>query len=292
MFNSEHCSPSKKKNKYSCIRPVLLRKIAKILNKHTNSKIKLNSKKQKLHSDISKAIQEISKCKHEKCWITIQILKNELSEKDLRLFEKNFRPTIPKEWINNPNTWLSTTDINNVLTQYEIGYPQFKYLGAHPINFDTKLGDECVSNELCNIDIQELKKDKKTSIGIVLNTDPHHKSGKHWFSIYIDLKGVNRKAIPCIYYFDSVVGEPQKEVKDFIERIKSQYKEMNRDIDVLYNDIEHQKGNTECGVYCLHFLVSMLKGESFEKYINTRKNDKEMERFRNIFYTPLKDTFN
>ena len=40
--------------------------------------------------------------------------------------------------------------------------------------------------------------------------------------------------------------------------------------DFLHNDIKHQRGNTECGIYCLHFLETMLKGTDFEKHIQNK----------------------
>ena len=45
---------------------------------------------------------------------------------------------------------------------------------------------------------------------MVFNTDPHDRSGQHWFSLYIDLKGKNIKNKPCIYYFDSLASKPKK----------------------------------------------------------------------------------
>ena len=67
--------------------------------------------------------------------------------------------------------------------------------------------------------------------------------------------------------------------------VKSQYKKLKRkEIDFLFNDKKHQSENTECGVYCLHFLVYMLQGKQFNKYINTKKTDKKMHKFREKFY--------
>ena len=57
-------------------------------------------------------------------------------------------------------------------------------------------------------------------------------------------------------------------------------------MDFLYNDIQHQKGTTECGIYCLHFITSMLEGVEFEKYVNTKINDENMEKFRHVFFIP------
>jgi len=288
MFIKKHCSPSKKDNKISCIDDDLILKIANILNNYDYN-IEIHKDKKKLHSEISKKIKEKSYCKNEKCWKTLNFLRDELSNDELKRFEESFRPDMPEKWIDNPNTWLSTIDINKVMEQYENAYPNFEYLGANPIDFDKKISNNrCVADELCNINIPKLKREGTDCLGMVFNTDPHDSSGQHWFSLYIDLKGKNIKNKPCIYYFDSLASKPKTEVIEFVKRIQKQCLEINKDIKFLYNDIKHQHENTECGVYCLHFLVSMLKGQDFKKYIKNKKSDKKIEKFRKFFFIPPK----
>ena len=285
MFVKGHCSPSKDNNKtVSCLNYEILKKIAETLNNFDYG-IKIYKGKKALHNEISKKIRNETSCKTEACWKSLRIIKDELSDHDKEVFEDSFRPDMPKEWKDKPNTWLSTIDINKVMEQYEDAYPKFQYLGANPIDFDKKITEnKCVSNELCNIDIKSIKKDGKDFLGMVFNTDPHNQSGEHWFSLYIDLKGVNIKDEPYIYYFDSLALKPKEEVVDFVKRVQEQCLNINKDIQFLYNDIKHQHKNTECGVYCLLFLVSMLKGEDFKNYINHERNDKEMEKFREFFF--------
>ena len=285
MFVKGHCSPSKDNNKtVSCLNYEILKKIAETLNNFDYG-IKIYKGKKALHNEISKKIRNETSCKTEACWKSLRIIIDELSDNDKEVFEGSFRPDMPKERKDKPNTWLSTIDINKVMEQYEDAYPKFQYLGANPIDFDKKITEnKCVSNELCNIDIKSIKKDGKDFLGMVFNTDPHNQSGEHWFSLYIDLKGINIKNEPCIYYFDSLASKPKEEVVDFVKKVQEQCLNINKDIQFLYNDIKHQHENTECGVYCLHFLVSMLKGEDFKKYINHERDDKEMEKFREFFF--------
>ena len=284
MFNTDHCSPAKNTSKHSCLTLKLLRRVARSLNKYNGSTIKLNNTKKKLHDDISKEINKISNCQHEKCWITINIIKSELNPEEIKLFKESFIPNMPKEWNNKPNTWLSTKDINSVMSQYENAYPRFKYMGAIPIDFNNYIGNKCVSEELCNIDIQKLQKEKKDSIGIVFNTDPHNKSGEHWFSIYIDIKGRNRKGVPCIYYFDSLADPPEKEIMELVEKITKQCRSFNKDIDFLYNDKVHQNGNTECGVYSMNFIIRLLHGETFDYIVQNVTKDEAMNACRGAYF--------
>ena len=186
---------------------------------------------------------------------------------------------MPKEWYKNPNTWLNTTDIDNVMEQYEKKYPRFKYLGTSSIDFNLKEDGKCIIHDaLCKINVLDLMKDYD-SLGLVLNTDKHNESGEHWFSIFIDLIGKNRN-IPTIYYFDSAKSEPTEEIVEFVNELKGQYGLL----DFLYNDIKHQYGNTECGIYSLHFLTEMLKGRKFKNYLQRKLNDKQIEKYRKKFF--------
>ena len=153
-------------------------------------------------------------------------------------------------------------------------------------------------------DINELLNESKTKIGMVFNTDPSTKEGQHWFSVYVDLKGINRKKVPCIYYFDSAKKITKKniekvipkEIQDLVLDLQNQKKIIDQkksdkekiELEFLFNNQKHQHQDTECGVYCLHFLTEMLKGKDFIKYINAKNNDKKMERFRKKFFIERK----
>ena len=54
-----------------------------------------------------------------------------------------------------------------------------------------------------------------------------------------------------MYFFDSTADEPQREVLDLVKKLKQQGKNIGLDLDFLYNDIRHQKKNTECGIYSM-----------------------------------------
>ena len=286
MFVKGHCSPRKDHLQGSCLSKKTLLSIAKVLNNELNTTIKLKkTTKKKLFNEIKQILSKTD-CDTELCWTSLDLIMDNLSEKEKKEMKESFRPLKPESWDKNPNTWLNTTDINNVMEQYEIKYPHFKYYGATPIDFHLKdEGNGCLVSSLCNININQLKKNKKKSIGLVFNTDKHNEPGQHWFSMFIDLVGKNRSN-PSIYYFDSAdsihdIKDLPIQILDLIEKVQ---KQVNYQFDVLYNDIEHQKGDTECGIYCLHFLTEMLKGLNFRNYVKNQLSDKEMESFRNVFF--------
>ena len=206
MFRISHCSPREVDNKISCYNKSFLIKIANILNESPEcDKIDINLEKKELYDKISKEISKISHCKDELCWLTeFDRIKNLLSKDEEKLFLDSFKPIMPNSWLKEKNKWLTTNDINNVMYQYQKKYKDFKFMGANPIDFDLEEKGVCLTGgNLCNIDINELLNESKTKIGMVFNTDPSTKEGQHWFSVYVDLKGINRKKVPCIYYFDS-----------------------------------------------------------------------------------------
>ena len=68
----------------------------------------------------------------------------------------------------NNQMWLSTSDIDKVMEQYEDAYPKFKYMGANPIDFDLKLGNTCVLGDICSLDVENKR---RKIVRMVFNTD-------------------------------------------------------------------------------------------------------------------------
>lgn len=231
--------------------------------------------------------ERLTHCAAEDCWL------DEIDDTTLRKQIDNyvFAPDSPPEWDANPNEWLTNYDILDVLDQYEIAYPHFLFLGPSPIDFDTKINATCVERTLCDFSVKRCLDDGKTKIGIIFNTDPHDKSGSHWISMFIDLEDY------FVFYFDSAGDEIPDEVAALRDRIiKEAAKES---ITLKYYDNhgrQHQRGNTECGMYSLFFIITMLTGRvgmnkratSLEKRIQLfmRGNikDKYIERYRNVYF--------
>jgi Ulp1 family protease len=55
------------------------------------------------------------------------------------------------------------------------------------------------------------------------------------------------------------------------------------------NNIRHQDGSSECGVYCLYFIRSRLEGTAFARFLNARISDEAMILFRRYIFdiTPV-----
>lgn len=223
----------------------------------------------------------IKSCNKESCWIN-KLVKGTKFEKELL---DSFAPESPDNWQKNPNQWLSSIDILDVMSQYEKAYKCFDFLGPSPIDYDThKLYGECVWDELCHFSLQHMIKRGKFKIGICFNLDPHYKPGSHWVSMFINIKK------GTIFYFDSA-GEPvPKQIKKFADNVIEQGHRLAKPINFTFDQnhpVEHQYGNTECGVYTLFFIVHMLEDKVTAQYLKTHiLPDKYMEKFRKIYFNP------
>ena len=279
ILSKVNCSPKPKNeiNNFSCYTNNSLYKLKELWNaRHPDVKITSNSPKE-IHNQINKKL--IGVCNKESCWIKQKAefgpIQSEIAE--------SFAPESPPEWKKNPNEWLSSVDIMNVMKQYEKAYKCFDFIGPTPIDFDTrKLYGECVWDELCNFSLEEQIKNGKTKIGIIFNTDPHNKPGQHWISMFINIKK-NK-----IFFFDSTGDKPSPQIMTLANRIKEQGLALTPKRKIKFDSnegIEHQYGNTECGIYSLYFIVHMLEDKLTEHYLKTHiLKDEYMNKFRHIYF--------
>jgi hypothetical protein len=290
-FRKMNCNPAIKGKTAvtdSCFPPETLVLLKSSYNKyHPQNKIQTSTLPQ-IWGELK---QRLSHCSKEDCWL------NQIDDKNVRdrIDGLSFAPDMPKEWKKNPSEWLSNYDIMDVLKQYEHTYPSFHVIGPTPIDFDTKPKDmdgQCVWEELCNFNLEKYFKSGKKKIGIVFNLDKHDRGGSHWVSMFIDLDD------KYAFYMDSAGNEIPKEIDALLKRIVQQGLAMHPPIHIHFYEncpLEHQMGTTECGMYSLFFLITMLTGETegkifknyFEKirfFKNRRIPDRHMKRYRKIYF--------
>ena len=265
---------------FTCFSKKALINISKSWNKYYKKKdnkitFKGNLSKKNIWKKLNNKLK--SNCSNEYCWTTREFYKNNQSLKNLK--KEIFKPIMPKEWKQNITEWLSTEDIENVLNQYELKYPEFLFIGAVPIDFDHRFSPgNCVINELCNLNIKNLIKKKKTKIGVVFNLDKHDQDGSHWVSFFCDLKSNN------VYYFDSYGYNPPKEVTNLIDRIIIQGKKINKNFEVHINKLRHQYKTSECGIYSINFIENLLNKLSFKKFSSKKISDESMQSKRYDYF--------
>ena len=156
-------------------------------------------------------------------------------------------------------------------------------MGPSPIDFDTKKQyGECVWNEICKFQLNNFIKKGKNKIGIIFNLDKHWQPGSHWVALFIDInKGL-------IFYFDSAGEDIPKQVKTLCDKIIFQGNDHHPSITFNFDKnypFEHQYGTSECGIYSLYFIITLLtKNTSVEVFKKKRIADKEMENLRHKYF--------
>lgn len=187
------------------------------------------------------------------------------------LLKKYLRPPAPEAWKGDPDMWLDSINIADVMKQYEEAYPEFEFMGPYPIDFAapnpySKDKKTCLINEMCEMRVSKARAAGKRCIGIIYNLDPHFKSGSHWVATFLDLKQSK-----C-FYFDSYGMEPPAQIATFMKWISTQEPRMQ----LAYNARRLQFKNTECGVYCLYFIIRMLHGDEFVVFSRSKPGDADM----------------
>jgi Ulp1 family protease len=90
----------------------------------------------------------------------------------------------------------------------------------------------------------------------VFKLDTHNKGGSHWVALFIDLED------NFLFYFNSTGEDMQPQLVKFKDMVLSQAKSFFRkEMDFYMNKVEHQRSNTECGMYCLYFIITCLLRE-------------------------------
>jgi hypothetical protein len=288
---NKKCAPTKSYSDGSCLTLEGAKEISKVYNTNNQQKINITNNKY----DIVKQLENVTKdeCKGQhKC--IIKKYGRKIQDKDIKydVVKNTLRPDGDGA---GKGKWLSTTHIMEVLEQYQSKYNDFISFGAVPADF-LELKDLGIHK----LDFDELIKDGKTKIGLVINLDEHWKNGSHWVGLYCDLlKGQ-------LYYFDSYGEEPSKRTKLFNNNIikflyEKKYKKkinMNKLVknnyekyinklqpfDIKHNSIRHQYGNSDCGVYSINFILRLLKGETFDEITKNITKDETVEKCRGVYF--------
>lgn len=289
------CAPSKKYKDGSCFTYDILQKMVIQYNKkikNPSEHLDYNEPKPVLVKVIKEKLS--NKCDNQICWLR-ELIVDKIVNK--QILNSTFRPEGPE----GKYDWLSTVDINKVLNQYTDVYDDFSYLGTLPYDFES-----LKILELHHKDLFDKYYNKgKTKLAMVINLDTHDMNGSHWVALYTDLK--NKQ----VYFSDSGGVGPGIRIRKFINRIvkfiyNKMYPDDNLDInkilnlvkkkknhnvlkkimniDIKYNNIQHQFNNSECGVYSINFITRLLAGEKQEDIINNVIKDEEMNKYRKLYF--------
>lgn len=276
------CSPLRSNNDFSCFSFMELLTMAKAWNTTLQGKSNpinlLKYDKFRENPEIKKEIWlELSKrffpfCgKNEACWIDNVELEKSLKKLSPEVYRAVNFFTLKPKGTEKKNGWLSTTEIDYVMQQYEQVFPDFKFIGCLPSDY-YKLNFKMFP-------IYTLEHYKKSAI--IFNQDSSNQKGSHWVAIFFEnkLDGLH------VEYFDPVGEKPVKNTQEFLNN--PFFKKEN----IVYSNMKHQKGNNECGNYSLYFVLERLSGTSIEKINSKRISDSSMNKFRSCLFRPFSDKF-
>jgi hypothetical protein len=296
-FKKLSCNPIVKNtiNKNTCYNKENIFKLKELWNlRHPDMLISTNDP-----TEIWKFLKNTFKnvCNNEQCWLKQEFSKNKI---DSGTRSYIFAPRAPSSWNININEWLSNIDIMNVMQNYEKIHKNFKFIGPSPIDFDKRIYEnKCVWNELCDFKLTDYISKNIDKIGIVFNTDPHNKPGQHWISLFINLNPNIDNVKPYIFFFDSAGDKIPIEIENLKNRIVDMAINYKKDkytngitLEFIQNHpLEHQKSNTECGMYCLFFILKQLYGKPPEYFLDKNRliTDERMEAYRNKYFNIIKN---
>lgn len=248
----------------SCLSTKNLIKIAKLIDSNYNDTNRFKTKQ---------FIDDKLKLTNKPEYLILGLkIMNKLSYSDQQIIKQSFKPFGPVDY-----TWLSNFDILDIFSRYQIDYPEFKFLDAtyndflyYPVN---NIYQHCAFFDKYN---------DKQKFGMIINQDCHNLGGSHWVALYFDKKG-------NIYYYDSVGRPPKKNVKDFIQVLENYFNNKHIKTNVKINNIEHQYGNSECGIYSTVFLIRIIEGEeNVDDIFNLVVKDDTIHKFRNFLFNEEK----
>ena len=251
--------------------------LAHAYNEETNTKpIKLKTKLDTLNPTKYKRylVREFGKrldklCDNQSCWLR-QSFVNKIKESARKRIKTSYhRPPGPQKQFE----WLNTINIEKVMNQYSNKYPEFIFMGAVPIDFDS------LPLPISSMDLGQLENEGIHKIGVIFNIDEHWQPGSHWVASYFDIKDGQ------VYFFDSYGERPDPRIRKLMRRVTNYINQKGgKTIDVRHNNIRHQYKGSECGVYSINFIERLLEGDSFDKIINDRTDDNTINKFRNRYF--------
>ena len=296
-----NCHPSLKDKTVSsdsCLTPSLLEKIKHTYNQKHLQQPLLAVEPLALYNEISQRFEE--SCKEEKCWIRklLQVDGKTLENQLYRPTSPADWNKNPVEWLSNFDIEAVMNQYEEANPEFEFLGPVPIDFDSRTKEGDDST---CVSRDVCSFHLVEKVHKGKTKVGIVFNLSPSTSSGSHWVSLYVhlpdslmksntshkkkggflDTGGVmkkeevgkrhpwGKKTAYC-FFFDSAGESAPKEVQKLVKRLQEEWlsnKTLNPHGNPMYydcnerTDADHQQGNTECGVYSLFFLTTMLTGK-------------------------------
>lgn len=126
--------------------------------------------------------------------------------------------------------------------------------------------NNCVQPGICDLNLAELIRQNKFLVGSVLNVSRHVEEGTHWVFVLLFLPPPAAAAPPPqMVYFDSTAEPPPPEIVAWHAKLRNECAKIYPSssfppLMLRVNGVRRQKTDTECGMFALYAVVSMVQG--------------------------------
>jgi len=188
--------------------------------------------------------------------------------------DTNFKPVGPVDW-----SLFNNFVEDNVMIHLHKYDPTFIGLDVNLMDFEDYGGS--LTKLSFRDDGVYYKGAKYLSFGCVLNT--MKKSGDltrigHWVAVFGDFRN---PASRTIEYFNSSGRSAPAEMWSWMDKSAKSCKNC---IAVNVTNIQHQKSDTECGIYSVYFITARVCGITYKKFREFKITDERVNKFRkNMF---------
>ena len=263
-----NCSPSAKFEKYTCFPVEALALMTAEVNRTSGSNMPVRVNKLTLWKNLQLALQHMC-ADNEACW-----------SDQLSMQQEHVKSRAPLQWVQNQQKHLTTSQVHDVLKQYTTS--KFWFLGVYPLNFHdhTKWG-KCIGDMLCSLDLKRLRNHGCTCFAFVFNTHKNGMPGQHWLAVYCGMDPNNPNY--GVFFYDSYGGAWPPSVGQYMSKLEAAMADAN--FRRHRNTYVHQRKSGECGMFCIEWIMNMVRGVPFDEYVKNKAiTDDYMTERRNVYF--------
>lgn len=270
-----YCAPSDEPHpKDSCFSAETLNALyhAIVVNQSQNQKQKLATSRQQQWNYLDNAFSPNCGHANEACWIDDdnvrkQVAKNEPPNLYQRIYTDTFRPMAPP----GAGDWMTTSEIEAVLSQYERAHKNFAFLGCRPSDYYILHPEAFPASRI----------ESSQYSAVIFNLDESDQPGSHWIALFFENLP---NGMLNIEHFDSIGDVPIPNILAFMDN-ESLLRRKRR---IMINNFEHQLEDGECGVYAMWYVISRLLGATPEIMNSRPVNDAVINRYRKYIFRPYR----
>lgn len=203
-----------------------------------------------------------------------------------RVRRRAFKPAAPSQWeqcrgrnvLKCEYMWLSNHDIDDVMCNYMDAYDNFYFLGTFMIDFtETRRNIRRDHVDLAALDLDAFPHERCV-LGMIINTARTGHSGEHWVALAVHFDRTLGRGE--VNYFNSagILAPIYPSVLKAFEQLAISGKRSHITFTFRSSHVIHQLQKSECGVYCLYFLVHTLN-HAFDS-IRSRITDRDIFQYR------------